>query len=74
MADDILGQLRTAVVQFQHATDPPRSLNWIAGQFGVPVPTLTRWLNGERSISAETAAKVATRLGLELKPMKSRKS
>ena len=56
----IVDQLKAAI-EASEAT-PYR----IAKETGVPAPTLSRFLNGERDIRLETAATLATYLGLEL--------
>jgi len=59
---DIEGQLREAVRK------APMSLNELAAACGVDKGILSRFLRGERSITLTTAARVATILGVELRP------
>jgi hypothetical protein len=60
--------LRHAVEEFLVETDPPRSVNWTAKKLGVPTPSLHHWLKGDRTITLDTAAKIAAGLGLTLQP------
>ena len=65
---DIEGQLQEAIRK------APMSLNELAAACGVDKGILSRFVRGERTITLTTAAKVATILGVELRPRrKSRK-
>ena len=59
---DIEGQLREAIRK------APMSLNELADLCGVDKGILSRFLRGQRSMTLTTAAKVATILGVELRP------
>jgi plasmid maintenance system antidote protein VapI len=60
---DIQGQLRQAI------RDSGISGYRLALDTGVPQAVLSHFLNCKRSITMDTAAKLATALGLELRPM-----
>ncbi|HET6324818.1 MAG TPA: helix-turn-helix domain-containing protein [Planctomycetaceae bacterium] len=47
--------------------DDPRTINALAVDAGVPVPTLSRFVQGERSMTLDSAAALAEALGLELR-------
>jgi len=50
-------------------TDSPLSIYRIAQESGVDQSTLNRFVTGERTISLETASKLARWAGLELRPV-----
>jgi len=59
---DIEAQLQKAIGK------GPMSLNELAAACGVDKGILSRFVRGRRSITLTTAAKVATILGVELRP------
>jgi transcriptional regulator with XRE-family HTH domain len=61
MKPDLMEQLRRAIAR------SGESQYAIAKATGISQPMLNRFVNGERSISLETAAKLCTYLKLELR-------
>ena len=64
---DIEGQFRGAIRK------APMSLNELADLCGVDKGILSRFVRGERSMTLTTAARLATILGVELRPRKQRR-
>ena len=66
-AADIQAQLRQALL------DPPVSRRQIALAAGVSEGVVSNFVNGHRSITMDTAARLARVLGLELRPVRPRR-
>ncbi len=66
-AADIVQELKDAIV------NSGVSRYALSRASGVPQSALSRFMNGERGLSLESAARLAEALGLELRPKRSRK-
>jgi plasmid maintenance system antidote protein VapI len=51
----------------RQAIDKGQSINNLATAAGVQVATVSRWIKGERTITLETADKLAAYFGLEMR-------
>ncbi len=65
---NIESQLREAIA------NAPMSLSELAGRCNVDKGTLSRFVRGERTMTLTTAARVATILGLEVRPARRSKT
>jgi hypothetical protein len=66
-APDVVDQLRDAI------RGSGRSLTQLGKESGVPVPSLSRFMKGERTLTLPAVSKLCTTLGLELTKAKPRR-